>query len=292
MRMILMVFISMLMIAAAAAGESVRAPEGLAHVERQGRGEIDLVLIPGLAADWRVWEEFMERNGDRYTMYAVTLRGFGGDHMDPPEDPDGSPLLDMAVEGVAALIRMHELDRPFVMGHSMGGHIALRMGIERPGLIEGVIDVDGYVVAPLQWDLPSEERRRFVDQQFVPQIRAMGGGMWLEQFKGSAPTMVRDRQRAEQLSSMMDSADGEAVAQYVVEMFRADLRPALGDLAAPALVLAATPEMPGVGQDEHFWRETTHGAPDLELIFIDRSRHFIMDDQPEALDKRVREFTN
>lgn len=292
MRMMLMMFVAMLTAATPAAGESVRAPEGLAHVEREGRGEIDLVLIPGLAADWRVWEEFMERNEDRYTMYAVTLRGFGGDEVEVPEDPHGSPFLDMAVEGVAALIRMHELDRPFVMGHSMGGHIALRMGIERPELIEGVIDVDGYVVAPLQWDLPPEERRRFVDQQFVPQIRAMGGGMWLEQFKGSAPTMVRDRDRAEQLSSMMDSADADAVAQYVVEMFRADLRPAMGDLAAPALVLAATPEMPGVGQDERFWRETTRGAKDLELIFIERTRHFIMDDQPAELDKRVQEFTN
>src|SRR5688500_2392184 len=43
------------------------------HVEVRGKGPIQMVLIPGLLSDWTVFESFMERNGERYTMYAVTL---------------------------------------------------------------------------------------------------------------------------------------------------------------------------------------------------------------------------
>jgi len=74
MRMILMVFISMLMIAAAAAGESVRAPEGLAHVERQGRGEIDLVLIPGLAARAGINRSGFTAGGTSLSLQCVRSR--------------------------------------------------------------------------------------------------------------------------------------------------------------------------------------------------------------------------
>ena len=80
----------------AAHAKPLPAPEGLAHVERVGTGPVDLVLIPGLACDWRVWEDFLQRNARRYTMYAVTLPGFGGAPAEfDPDEP--TPLLDDAV---------------------------------------------------------------------------------------------------------------------------------------------------------------------------------------------------
>lgn len=290
MRTLLAVGTMTLLFAPAAAAEPVRAPEGIAHVEKMGSGPVDLVLIPGLACDWTVWREFMERNDDAYTMYAVTLAGFGGHEAEFPADAQGSPLLDGAVAGVAELIRMHELESPFVMGHSLGGHVALRMGIEDPGAIAGVVDVDGFVVAPVQTEMTPDQRKQFVETQFAPQMRQMGGDMWLQQFAGAAETMVQDEERAEELLEMMRTADSDAVAQYVIEMFLVDLRPALADLGAPTLVLAATPDMPGVSVDKAFWEESTANANNLELIFIERTRHFIMDDAPAALDERVAEF--
>lgn len=107
---------------------------------------------------------------------------------------------------------------------------------------------------------------------------------------GAAETMVQDEERAEELLEMMRQSDSDAIAQYVIEMFLVDLRPALADLGAPTLVLAATPDMPGVSVSREFWEESTANAKDLELIFIERSRHFIMDDAPAQLDARVGEF--
>ena len=70
---------------------AIAAPE-LAHVEVRGTGDTALVLIPGLVCGWEVWESFMDRNGDRYTMYAVTLPGMNGSEPLPlPESVEGTP---------------------------------------------------------------------------------------------------------------------------------------------------------------------------------------------------------
>ena len=98
-------------------------------VTTKGTGPINLVLIPGLACDASVWDEFMTRNADKYTMYAVTLPGFGGS--DPPaKAPQGiyGTWLENAVTAVHRVIQEKKIANPVIMGHSMGGHLALRLG--------------------------------------------------------------------------------------------------------------------------------------------------------------------
>src|SRR5215510_12834629 len=46
--------------------------------KRVGRGTQTLLLIPCMSCRWNEWEEFMERNQAKYTMYAVTIPGYGG----------------------------------------------------------------------------------------------------------------------------------------------------------------------------------------------------------------------
>ncbi|HWQ33597.1 MAG TPA: hypothetical protein VNQ79_12150 [Blastocatellia bacterium] len=47
----------------------------LGHVEKRGRGPVPMILISDVRTDWTIWQSFMERNAERYTMYAVTLPG-------------------------------------------------------------------------------------------------------------------------------------------------------------------------------------------------------------------------
>ena len=80
--------IAALTLPAVLATPALAAHEGLAHVETRGEGDTHLLLVPGLLCDWTVWESFMERNAERYTMHAVTLPGFGG--TEPPPEPEAT----------------------------------------------------------------------------------------------------------------------------------------------------------------------------------------------------------
>ena len=77
------------------AASAASAGTPLGHVEQRGAGPTPVVLISGLACDWTVWEDFMDRNTERFTMYAVTLPGMAGTDAPPkPEAEGGTPWLD------------------------------------------------------------------------------------------------------------------------------------------------------------------------------------------------------
>src|SRR5262245_47521140 len=61
-----------------AAAPSTGAVTPLGHVEVRGTGPVPVVLIPNLVMDWTIFESFMQRNSEKFTMYAVTLPGFAG----------------------------------------------------------------------------------------------------------------------------------------------------------------------------------------------------------------------
>jgi hypothetical protein len=71
-----------------APGTVTTAPDALGAVRRVGTGARTLILIPGLGFGDGIWTEFMDRHAADYTMFAVTLPGFGG--TDPwPMPADG-----------------------------------------------------------------------------------------------------------------------------------------------------------------------------------------------------------
>src|SRR5688500_10745852 len=87
--------------------------KALAHIEKRGSGAISMILIPGLSCDWPFSESFMQRNEDRYAMFAVTLPGFGGS--EPPASPPQSAIglwLDNAAHAVWKLVQDNALDKP------------------------------------------------------------------------------------------------------------------------------------------------------------------------------------
>lgn len=76
-------------------------------VEKRGRGPVPLILIADLRTDWTVFQSFMERNAERYTLYAVTLPGYGGTPAPPRPatlDLTTTPWWDGAKQGVLGLI--------------------------------------------------------------------------------------------------------------------------------------------------------------------------------------------
>src|SRR3972149_2621740 len=101
-----------------------------------------MILIPGAAFVGSIWKDFMERNRDAYTMYAITPTGYEG--TSPPPIPTGDNYAeqvwtDALVGAIVKLIDKEHLNRPIVVGHHMlGDYYALRLAISHPGKVGGV----------------------------------------------------------------------------------------------------------------------------------------------------------
>ncbi|MBA2541886.1 MAG: alpha/beta hydrolase, partial [Deltaproteobacteria bacterium] len=104
-------------------------------VEVKGEGR-PVVLIPGLGCPGEVWESTVEALGEGYETHVLTLSGFAG------RPAIKEPLSAAVRRDLARYIRSRKLDRPIIVGHSMGGFIAYWLASYHPDLTGPVIVVD------------------------------------------------------------------------------------------------------------------------------------------------------
>jgi pimeloyl-ACP methyl ester carboxylesterase len=107
------------------------------HYTRHGQGS-PIVLIHGFAGSTYTWRELIPLLARDYTVYAVDLLGFG--LSDKPGDGDyslsdqGNLILDL----IAAL----KLQRPALVGHSMGGVVAALAAVQSPYTASRLVLID------------------------------------------------------------------------------------------------------------------------------------------------------
>lgn len=95
------------------------------YVEEMGQGP-PLLMLHGLGASSYTWRALAERLAPRHRLIAIDLRGHG--RTDKPFDQHYSPAEHAAM--VRAFIAHRKLNRVTVVGHSMGGFIALLLAMD------------------------------------------------------------------------------------------------------------------------------------------------------------------
>ena len=123
-------------------------------VRETGDGDDVLVLLHGTEADASMWDPYMEGLARGRRVIALDLPGHGG--TGAPADMDTTPA------GIArwfkGLLSSLDLDRADVLGHSMGGTVAMLLALEAPELVRRLVLVN---TAGLCW--PSGPQGEEVD---------------------------------------------------------------------------------------------------------------------------------
>jgi pimeloyl-ACP methyl ester carboxylesterase len=270
----------------------------LAHVEVFGSGPIPMVLIPGIAQDWTVFKTFMERNARRYTMYAVTLPGFG-DSPAPPF-PDNAhfkdlPVLHNALKAIQFMIAERGIDRPVIGGYELGGHLALWLALEHPESFRAVIGIEGYPFVPLSpgaLEFNEDARIEHIRTKVVHPMNSETEQAWRARMKKLALTLVSDPERGAEVGEMITTPTRGVTMEHTLEYFMSDLRVGLGKLEVPLLVIAAMrPESwfrADIARDQ--WRSLYATASCTTLVFFNKCKPYVLDEAPDELDVAVEEF--
>ncbi|HSV50505.1 MAG TPA: alpha/beta fold hydrolase, partial [Burkholderiaceae bacterium] len=114
-----------------------------------------VVILHGLFGSGRNWMQIANALADSYRVYLPDARNHGAS---PWADAMSYP--EMALD-VLALIERERLERPVLIGHSMGGKTAMALALEHPQAVAGVAVID---IAP----------EAYADQ-FSPHVTAMRG---------------------------------------------------------------------------------------------------------------------
>jgi pimeloyl-ACP methyl ester carboxylesterase len=263
---------------------------GALLVERHGTRGRPLILIPGLASGPWVWQQTIGQLKDDYTVYVVTLPGFDG-----RAAPQGAPF-DTARAALRELIASRKLAKPVLIGHSLGGTLALAVAADLGAAVGGVVAIDGLPVFPGTENMPPQAR-----PQAAVNVRARMAEGRPDAFADQQRQYMRgqgvlDIGKADDITPLLLRSDREAVGAYVADVLALDLRPELPRISAPVLVIAPyyeydamQDEMTMASKVEHY-RSLLDGAPIVEVAPISPARHFVMIDQPLALAGQLKRF--
>jgi pimeloyl-ACP methyl ester carboxylesterase len=206
--------------------------------EEAGEG-IPVVLLHGLTATRRyvvMGSRALERSGHRVVAYDA--RGHGASS--PAADPDAYDYDDL-VDDLRAVLDDRGIQRAVLAGASMGAHTALRLALDDPGRVAGLViatpafDPDEDRSAGLErWDALSEGLRTGGVDGFV---EAYGEPQVPEQWKATIDKVLRQRLGAHE--------HPEAVADALHAVPRSRPFEAWDDLAAieaPTVIVASRDE--------------------------------------------------
>src|SRR3954471_9147526 len=94
----------------------------------------DMLLLHGLGATKSSFFDTAAALSRRYTVHAIDLPGFGGSSK-PATAPYGAPYSAKAVIGTMDALG---IQHAHLVGNSMGGRVAIEVGLERPDRVGGI----------------------------------------------------------------------------------------------------------------------------------------------------------
>jgi pimeloyl-ACP methyl ester carboxylesterase len=255
--------------AAAAAQDSFQ-------VKITGHGQ-PMILIPGLASSGETWDSTVARYKDRYECHVLTLAGFAG----VPRIP--APMLDRVRDDVAAYIRDHKLVKPVIVGHSLGGFLALSIASKYPDLPGKLVIVDSYpsLAAIFQPEITAAEAKSqsAMTRQYMTSQKANPQGAAAQ----IRPMVTKDSD-FDRIMGWSKASDYSAVVDAMVELYGGDLRDDISAIHSPTLVLATW-----IGYKDYTDHAKTEAnlhreyakLEGVDIRLSDTSRHFIMYDEPQ-----------
>lgn len=138
-----------------------------------------LIVLHGLFGSARNWAAIARALAETRRVYALDLRNHGA-------SPQASTMTyEEMADDVAGFMSAREIESPVVMGHSMGGKVAMRLALDAPDLLKGLVVVDiapvtyghdmlDYIAAMQMLDLSGEQRRSELEEELREEVEDPG----------------------------------------------------------------------------------------------------------------------
>lgn len=261
-------------------------------VEVVGHGP-DLVLIPGLSSSRATWRRTAERLRGRYRLHLVQVAGFAGEPARAnAQGAQPSPVLVPTAEDIDGYIRSARLAPATLIGHSMGGTMALWLAENRPADVKRVLLVDALPFYGVLMGGPAATAESLKPVAEAMRTRMSASGDHAAAARPMIAMMVTAPADVDRVVGWSGASDRKVAGQAIADDITLDLRPDLSAVRAPVtLVYPFDPTM-GMPQDKWDALYASQYAPlkGAKLVQVTPSRHFVMYDQPAKFDAALDAF--
>ncbi len=243
------------------------------NVKGKGKGK-PIILIPGFTVPGDIWDPLVKELEKNHECHIITLAGFGS------KEPITFPWLPKVNDAIKEYIQIKKLRRATIIGHSLGGTVAIWLAKNQDLKISRIIVVDalpasGALMIPnfnpenLTYDSPYNKQQIAMDDKaFEKMATFMSKGM---------SNKETEQQR---IKNWLITADRKTYVYGYTDYLKLDLREDLKNITIPVTIIAAT-EPYGKGIVTNNYKNQYENLKNYDFILAEGSSHFIMLDKPE-----------
>lgn len=261
------------------------------RVDVEGHGR-PVILIPGLSCSAEVWSGTVAHlNAEGFETHALTLAGFGGT---PPIHAD-SHFLQTVRGDLASYIEQNKIDRPILIGHSLGGFLVLWLAATHPSLPGKAISVDGlpFLAAVINPGITPEGAKNMA-ASMAQNIEGGTEEKYKAELRQTLELMIGSPENVDRELKVGLTCDRATSAEAMKEMMETDIRPEMAKIKVPVLVLGSWIAYKNYGVTHEstlaLYSKEFAGHPGTKIVLSDTSRHFLQLDAPEWFYRQLDDF--
>lgn len=252
--------------------KTVKARDGLTIAcDVRGKGDTALVFLHGWGGDREYWKNQADAFAADYTVVTVDQAGHGA---------SGTDRKTWTVEALAgdveAVVKDLGLKRVILVGHSMGGPVALLAAKRMPGTVVAVVGVDTLQDAELK---RPEELVKSLTAGLEKDFKGMVGGMF-----GAMLAEKSDPKLKDWLGAKAASRDPAIAIALMKDLFALDQKKAFKEAGVPVRCINSS------GGYQFFTptaAETNKKYADFDAVTIPDVGHYPMLEKPKEFNQKL-----
>lgn len=258
----------------------VRAKDITVHYDFSGPRDAPVVLlVNSLGANVHMWDEQINALAPKYRVLRYDLRGHGLTDTTPGDDPSAASIERLADDAIA-LLDVLGLHRVAVIGLSIGGMIAQRLGSRYPDRVDALVlcAAASHTASTSVWD----ERIATIEREGLEAIVDGTMGRWF--------TEHAHAQRPELVQGFANMVVRTPVAGYIAgarAVRDADLRADDARITARTLIVAGAHD-PGMTPEMAAELQAAIAGARLEVLH--GAAHMLCAEQPVAFNEKLLSF--
>lgn len=253
---------------------AIHLDDRLVHYEVIGRRGAPVIFLHSWLGSWRYWLPTMEHASERYRTFALDFWGFG-----ESDRKEGHFSLDEYVTLVLAFMDQLGIARVSLVGHGLGGMVAVRIASQHPERISRLMAVS----MPVQgMQIQSHIKPGALSRIFG---RSAPSNVWtrlVRQLHVDYPQILNE------IIEDTDSLSEMVVQRVMASVVETDLRADLERLEAPLLAVFGEKDTI-VTPDQARFLNADHSSLQ-QVIKLPRSNHFPFLDQPNTFNRLLMDF--
>ena len=254
--------------------KTIRADDGLSIVcEVRGKGDTALVFLHGWCGDRAYWKNQVDVFAPDYRVVAVDQAGHGESGKDR-EHWNASALAG----DVEAVVKTLGLKRVILIGHSMGGPVALLAAKRMPGKVVAVIGVD--TLQNAEYKTPEEVTKKFMEAFEKDFAGTMGAG-----FNGLLPEKT-DPELKKWILTRAQAQDQKMALALMRDFIALDIKTPLKEAKVPVRCINSAG---GFAFFTPTAIEVNKKYADFNAVLMDDVGHYPMLEKPGEFNQKLRE---